>query len=181
VKAIQREREAIYRQAMEIIDAEWRAAGLSQEELDLETRLADALARRLAAGEEVGELLARWQTLTPQEILEEAEEPAPTMPAGCNSRGQHDARCPDGREAERLRQINQALAGVPWEKFDRLLAKRRAETLTPDEQAELVALTDEVEELNARRMECLAELARLKGMALPALMDELGIEAAPCL
>jgi hypothetical protein len=60
-------------------------------------------------------------------------------------------------------------------RYDQLIAKRRAESLTPDEHDELLRLTDQMENLEARRMEHLAELARLRQTSLPALMKTLGI------
>jgi len=78
-------------------------------------------------------------------------------------------------EAELLLKIN---AGVPpdiQERYDELLAKRQAETLTPDEYAELLRLTEQVEELEVQRVEYLVALARLRGTSLTALMADLGI------
>jgi hypothetical protein len=72
-KLDQKASDAIYRQALEIIDAEWRAAGVSEEESRLDERLAEAFARKVASGQDVDELLARWRTLTPEQILKEAD------------------------------------------------------------------------------------------------------------
>ncbi len=58
-----------------------------------------------------------------------------------------------GDEAALLREINQGLPQETWRRYAALKEKRRAETLTPDEQAKLIALSDEVEEMNVRRME----------------------------
>ena len=79
-------------------------------------------------------------------------------------------------ESELLLKIN---AGVPSdikERYNTLIAKREAETLTPDEYEELLQLTQQVENLQVRRVECLAELARLRGTSLTALMHNLGIQ-----
>jgi len=56
------------------------------------------------------------------------------------------------------------------------VAKRGAETLSQDEYAELRTLSEHIEELTARRTECLAELARKRGATLPELLKQLGIE-----
>jgi len=82
-------------------------------------------------------------------------------------------------EALLLKQINEGLPQETWRRYHELMARRRAEALTPDEQAELVGLSDRVEQLNARRIECLAELARRRQMSLPDLMEQLGIKAPP--
>jgi hypothetical protein len=80
-------------------------------------------------------------------------------------------------ESRLLTQINLGLPEGVWHRYHGLIRKRRAETLTPDERAELIALTDQVEEANADRIERLCELARLRGASLEAVMKELGIEA----
>ena len=77
-------------------------------------------------------------------------------------------------EAVLLQQINQGLPAETWQRYHELVAKRRAETLTPEEHQELMALTNEVELWNARRIELVAELARLKRVTLPAMMARLG-------
>ena len=78
-------------------------------------------------------------------------------------------------ESELLLKINE---GVPFDiqkRYNELTAKRQAEILTPDEYEELLRLTQQVEKLEARRVEYLAELARLRGISLTALMENLGI------
>ncbi len=82
-------------------------------------------------------------------------------------------------EAHLLQQINEGLSPERWRRYNELVAKRRAETLTPDEQAALIALSDQIEDLNAHRVECLAELARLRQTSLSDLMQQLGIKAPP--
>jgi hypothetical protein len=79
-------------------------------------------------------------------------------------------------EAQLLQHINQGLPAELWQRYNALLDKRRAETLTPDEQAALIALSDRIEAFNARRIEHLVELARLRHASLPALMEQLGIK-----
>lgn len=82
-------------------------------------------------------------------------------------------------ESDLLRQINAGLDPERWERFHALLAARRAAALTADEHTELIALTNEIEEMNARRIGCLAQLARVRGTSLPALMDDLGLQPPP--
>jgi len=57
--------------------------------------------------------------------------------------------------------------------------QRREERLTPEEHAELCELTHQIELANARRLEYLAELARLRGTGLREVMRQLGIQAPP--
>ena len=54
-----------------------------------------------------------------------------------------------------------------WQRYHELLEKRRAETLTVNEQAELIAFSDEIERANARRMEYLVEFAQVQRESRP--------------
>ena len=78
-------------------------------------------------------------------------------------------------EAELLLKINQGVPPDIQKRYNELIAKRQAEILTPDEYEELLRLTQQVEKLEARRVEYLAELACLRGTSLTALMENLGI------
>lgn len=80
-----------------------------------------------------------------------------------------------GNEAELLRQINQGLPAETWQRYHALMARLRAETLTPDEHAELLRLTDTVEMDNANRIRHLIALAKLRGTSLEDVMQALGI------
>lgn len=78
-------------------------------------------------------------------------------------------------EAVLLQQISQGLPVETWERYHDLVAMRRAERLTPEEHAELMRLTNDVEMWNARRIELVADLARLRNLPLAAMMSELGL------
>jgi len=80
-------------------------------------------------------------------------------------------------ESELLQQINEGLPQEVWQCYNELVEKRRRETLTPDEHAALIKLSDEIEGANARRFEKLVELAELRRVSLEDLMRELGIKA----
>jgi hypothetical protein len=80
-------------------------------------------------------------------------------------------------EADLLQNINLGLPPEMWEHYHALLAKRRAETLTPQEQAALIEISDQIEQANARRIQYLIELASLRGTSLETVMQDLGIEA----
>src|SRR5690606_30654763 len=80
-------------------------------------------------------------------------------------------------ESQLLEEINRGLSATDWARYHALIAKRQAETIGDEELAELSKLADRIEELNAARLERLAELARLRNKPLPQLMDELGITA----
>ena len=78
-------------------------------------------------------------------------------------------------EAKLLLKINQGISPEVQKRYDELVAKRRAESLTADEYDELLLLTDQIENLEVRRMEYLTELARLRQTSLTKLMEDFGI------
>lgn len=80
-------------------------------------------------------------------------------------------------ETELLQAINQGLPAELRERYEALTAQRREGTLAPEAHAELLGLSDQVELFEARRVEHLAELARLRGVSLAGVMDSLGIQA----
>jgi hypothetical protein len=114
------------------------------------------------------ELLKAVGQLNPSELEKfafrvlalEAQRKAPSLPRA---------------EADLLLKINQGVPPEVQERYDELIAKRRVESLTPDEYDELLRLTDQIENAEARRLEHLAELARLRKTSLTALMETLGI------
>ncbi len=78
-------------------------------------------------------------------------------------------------EAELLLKINQGVPSELQTRYKELIAKHKAETLTPEEYDELLCLTDQVEHLHAQRLKYLAELADLRGATLSDLMKQLEI------
>lgn len=80
-------------------------------------------------------------------------------------------------EGELLLKINQGMPSDLQVRYAELMAKRRAESLDSTEHDELLRLTDQVEEWEAQRMQCLAELARIRNTTLSDLMTTLGIPA----
>ncbi len=78
-------------------------------------------------------------------------------------------------EAALLQLVNQGVPARLQERYDALIARRRAECLTPEEHEELLQLTDEIEQLDAQRAEHLAQLAQLRGVSLTQLVNDLGI------
>ena len=92
-------------------------------------------------------------------------------------RAQRQAPTVSQREAELLQTINQGVPAEIQQRYDELIAKRRAETLTSEEYKELLHLTSEIERLAVKRLEYLAELARIRQTSLRDLMAQLGIPA----
>jgi hypothetical protein len=90
-------------------------------------------------------------------------------------RAKRIAPCLPGEEAGLLEKINQGLPPDVQRRYGELTAKRRAETLTPEEHQELLALIDRIEQADAERVQALTELARLRNVSVTTLMAELGI------
>jgi hypothetical protein len=82
-------------------------------------------------------------------------------------------------ESALLLKINQPIPDELQQRYDALIAKRRAETLTPEEHAELLCLTNRVERAEAERVEALGALSQLRGLSFSELMHALGIEQPP--
>lgn len=62
-------------------------------------------------------------------------------------------------------------------RFDALVAKRQAETITPTELQELIEKTDAIELRGTERLRALQGLAQLRHTTVHALMDSPGIRA----
>ncbi|OQY53974.1 MAG: STAS/SEC14 domain-containing protein [Candidatus Parabeggiatoa sp. nov. 2] len=73
-------------------------------------------------------------------------------------------------ESQRLLKINQPIKHHIQTQYEALIAKRQAETLTPDEYQELLLMTEQIERLEAQRIESLAELAQIRQISLTELM-----------
>lgn len=81
------------------------------------------------------------------------------------------------QETELLAKINRGLPSDLSANYEELIQKRRSGNLSADEYAELLRLSDQVEHLEAQRVEALADLASLRGISLSRLMTELGIQS----
>lgn len=82
-------------------------------------------------------------------------------------------------EADLLQQINIGFSTQTWEQYHCLIAKRQAETLTPEEHEQLIQLSDRLEKLNVVRIQALIQLAALRSQTLTDLMQTLGIHPDP--
>ncbi len=79
-------------------------------------------------------------------------------------------------QADLLLQINRGLPAELRGRLDELEAKREAETLTPEDQADLIRLVGSLEQLEAQRVESLSRLASLRGVPVSTLMHDLGLK-----
>lgn len=84
----------------------------------------------------------------------------------------------DVREEQLLEQVRRGVPDETVRRYDELVAKRRAETLSPEEHGELLRLTDEVERWGVERVRAVVELAALRGVPPDRQMQELGVRAA---
>ncbi len=72
-----------------------------------------------------------------------------------------------------LQEINRGLTQEQWQRYHQLREKLQAEILSEAEHQELLQLSDYREMQNAKRLEALAHLSRLRGLSLRALMQQL--------
>jgi hypothetical protein len=117
-----------------------------------------------------------------QEAAKQGVDPSEFVAAAVRARLHSDSKtapCLDAEQSRLVEDINRGLSESKWNRYYALIAKRQQGLLTEDEYAELVATSHDIEVLNARRMQCLAELARLRGTNLSDLLDQLGIVPPP--
>ncbi|MBS1796906.1 MAG: hypothetical protein JSS81_23975 [Acidobacteria bacterium] len=80
------------------------------------------------------------------------------------------------REIELIGTLNNCvLAPEKQNRFNKLVKKRRAENISAAELDELIALTEESEALNVKRIEIIGKLAAAKNKTLDEIMDTLEI------
>jgi len=79
-------------------------------------------------------------------------------------------------ETKLLIKINKGVPDEVQKKYAVLIVKRNQKTLTNDEYEELLQLTDQMELLDAKRLEYLTELSRIQNKPIMMLMNELGIK-----
>lgn len=60
--------------------------------------------------------------------------------------------------------------------YRQLLKKFRAEKISPEEHQKLIALTDELENLNVERVKCLIEIAKIRNSTLDEVIKDLNIK-----
>ncbi len=79
------------------------------------------------------------------------------------------------QEAEMLEKINQGLPPDTQRRCNELTEKRQTETLTREEQQELLVLIEHIELADAERVQALIRLAQLRNVSVTALMSTLNI------
>lgn len=80
------------------------------------------------------------------------------------------------RASELLEKISLGIPVGIWKRYNYLKDLRDREQLDPEEHAELIRISDQIEEANAERMQYLVELASIKEVSINDLMSSLGIK-----
>lgn len=80
-------------------------------------------------------------------------------------------------EASLLERTQEQLPEALRARYRALQGKRAAETLTAAEHGELLHLLNQVEAWNVRRLQAVADLAKLRGVPFPELVKQLGLYA----
>jgi hypothetical protein len=78
-------------------------------------------------------------------------------------------------ENKLLKQINVGLLSTKQMRFNLLIARRDARTITENEHSELLKLTDDIERNDVIRLKKMAKLADLKGITLPDVVRIYGL------
>jgi hypothetical protein len=80
------------------------------------------------------------------------------------------------KEAKLLQIINHNFSETEQARFDKLIEKRQADTITDEELEELKALSTYSEEIAVERVKALTELATLRNKTVRELMKELDVK-----
>ncbi len=83
------------------------------------------------------------------------------------------------KETALLKKINRGLTVPKRERLAKLESKRMEGALSPKEHKELMAIVEELEQLNAERIEHLGVLASLRKTTVRELMEQLDIHPRP--
>ena len=81
-------------------------------------------------------------------------------------------------ESELLIEINRGLAPDMRSRLDELLADQETDSLTDSEYDELLYLTNQLEIYDARRIQLIGELARLRSRSVDAIITEFQLSPA---
>lgn len=118
--------------------------------------------------------------LSPEQILEQMGQLAlseleQVMDKGYYLLAEKKAPHLSKRETELFREINDSFDEVFWYRYKELREKLEDETMTPTENEEFLKMNEEVEAKNVIRLRSVAELAQLRQMSIPDLMNQLGL------
>jgi hypothetical protein len=80
------------------------------------------------------------------------------------------------KESKLLLRINQDLAPQKRQRIEELTDKMEFESITDEEHAELLRLSDEMEKLAVERLKAVIELAKHRKVSVDEMMEQLGME-----
>ena len=80
------------------------------------------------------------------------------------------------KEADLLHRINTVYSAEKRQRYNELYARFQQDDLTAKEYKALLKLSDEFEMLNAKRLEYLGELAKIRGQSLKDVIKDLGMK-----
>ena len=80
------------------------------------------------------------------------------------------------KETTLLQQINSTgFSDDFWLKYNALIHKRQSETISDEELAQLIKMSDQLEKANVRRLKYIIELSKIRNIPVRDLMSQLGI------
>lgn len=120
--------------------------------------------------------------VSPEQLLRAVEELSPDELSAfaqqvIELRARRMASVLSATESVLYERVNCAMPADRRARYEALRTQREAATLTSAEHDELLRLSDELEALDADRVTAIAELARLRGVSLDAMMSALGMPA----
>ena len=80
------------------------------------------------------------------------------------------------QEIALMRTAREELPEARWKQYRRLIRKRRAENITPQEYAELLELGNQIEAYHAERLKAVFELSQWWGCGFEETVKLLGVE-----
>lgn len=80
------------------------------------------------------------------------------------------------KESELLLRIGREFPSGQWQRIEELTDKMEFESITDEEHAELLRLTDLLEADRVKRLEAVVELAKYRKVSLDEVMKQLGME-----
>ena len=78
-------------------------------------------------------------------------------------------------ESELLERINRGFPEAFWDRYRLLIARRRVETMTPEEQQEAIGMSDQLEAWRVERLQYLIKLAEMRHTSVESLMQKMGL------
>ncbi len=120
---------------------------------------------------DMNEILASLAQLTDSEFDAFAEQ---IIYLRAQRRAPHLSR----EEMALFEKINADISVAKRMRYNQLREKLEDETLAVEEHAELVVISDQLEMINAKRLEALIKLAEIRELPLDDLMDQLGLYPA---